>query len=135
MAGYAKICDGNLFDWSAYRCPTTPTSVTAGEYIAATVACESSLASNTTMAFLGLIKPDQSPIMLCDNLAVVKLSDKDFTAKRLRHMMAKIAALQEAVEEERITLHHIRTTGQIADIFTKPLMAATFHHLRTVLVS
>ena len=71
---------------------------------------------------------------MCDNLTVVKLSDKDFSAKKLRHMITKVAALQEMVESKRVSLHHIRTTGQLADIFTKPLLANTFHHLRKALV-
>ena len=135
MAGWIKTCNGQVFDWAAYRCPTTPTSVTAGEYIAATIACESSLASSGALQFLGFTATEQHPIIMCDNLAVVKLSDRDFSAKRLRHMMAKIAFLQEAVEDKKVSLYHVRTTGQLADIFTKPLLASTFHMLRAYMVT
>ena len=38
--------------------------------------------------------------------------------------------IRELIEANIISLQHVRSTGQLADIFTKPLDAATFEGLR-----
>ena len=58
------------------------------------------------------------------------LSDGNMSSKRMKHVATRIAFLREHVEAGNITLFHISTVGQIADIFTKPLPASTFHNIR-----
>ena len=78
---------------------------------------------------------DPTPVF-CDNLAAVQLSDNDTSSKRLKHVATRIAFLREQVQEfKTVVLIHVATKGMIADIFTKPLTAETFHTLRRTLVS
>ena len=73
--------------------------------------------------------------IFCDNKAAVLLSDSGISSKKLRHVATHIAFLRELINSGNIMLLHISTKGQIADIFTKPLHAATFHELRVRLVN
>ena len=60
------------------------------------------------------------------------LSDNNTSSKRMQHIATQIAFLREAIQDKHVVLYHIRTSGQVADIFTKPLGAATFHTLRSM---
>ena len=74
-------------------------------------------------------------VIFCDNCAAVLLSESDISIKKLRHVATQIAFLRELVNSEDIALIHISTNGQVADIYTKPLLAAIFHELRAHLPS
>ena len=93
-----------------------------------------SKAYSDCMAFLGFKAKGASPIF-CDNRATILLSDSGISIKKLRHVATHIAFLRELVTSEDIMLLHISSKGQIADIFTKPLPAATFHDLRMFLTN
>ena len=73
-------------------------------------------------------------ILFCDNIAAVLLSENNTSSRRLKHIATRIAYLRESVKDGHLLLHHIKTNGMIADIFTKPLGAAQFHYLRRLLM-
>ena len=52
----------------------------------------------------------------------------------MKHIATRIAFLREQISDGKVLLYHIKTAGQVADIFTKALNAATFHLLRTVML-
>ena len=135
MAGYAIYLDGDLYHWAAYRHATTPIASAGGEYLAAIRAAISAIATSAITRWMGYEPDAGPPIMLCDNIAAVKVSDNDFSSKRMQHIATKVAFLQEEVKAKRITLIHISSAGQVADMFTKPLAANAFHPLRTLLVT
>ena len=56
------------------------------------------------------------------------------TTKRLKHVLTRMAYLQERMNEGLIVCVHISTDGMIADIGTKVLSPATFHAHRIMLV-
>ena len=58
------------------------------------------------------------------------LSDSNTSSKRMKHIATRIAFLREATKDKKIVLYHVNGTGQLADIFTKPLGAPAFHALR-----
>ena len=73
-------------------------------------------------------------LLFCDNKSAVMLSEGNTSSRRMRHIATRIAFLREAVRDGHVLLTHVGTVGQVADIFTKPLTAATFHTLRALLV-
>ena len=134
MAGYVGFLAGGPMAWAAYRLTVTPLSSCQGEYHGATKAAVMTKAYNDTLSFVGFPTQGAAPIF-CDNRAAVLLSESDISTKKLRHVATQIAFLRELVNSEDIALIHITTTGQIADIFTKPLPAAVFHELRAHLTA
>ena len=134
MAGYIGFLADAPFAWSAFRLTLTPLSVCQGEYHAATKAAVAAKAYADIMQWAGYPSQMATPIF-CDNKAAVLLSDSGISSKKLRHVATHIAFLRELINSGNIMLLHISTKGQIADIFTKPLHAATFHELRVRLVN
>ena len=68
-------------------------------------------------------------ILFCDNKAACMLSDSNHSTRRMRHVAVRLAYLQERVNEGFAMLIHINTSGNIADLGTKPLPAKVFHYL------
>ena len=52
----------------------------------------------------------------------------------MKHIATRIAFLREQIADKTIMLYHIRTEGQLADIFTKALLPSVFHYLRSYLI-
>ena len=145
QAGYAIfVCDG-LVGGNAGRLKSTPTSSAEGEYAIATKATQAAIAISDTIKFMLEDLPDYKGSMselgctmplFCDNKAAVLLSEGNTSSKRMRHVATQIAFLREQVKDtKRVRLIHIRTQGQVADLFTKPLTAAIFHPLRAFVVA
>ena len=95
---------------------------------------EAARVQRTILQFMGFNDPRPTLIM-CDNMSAVQLSDSNASSKRMKHIATRIAFLREAVKAQEIMLYHIRTTGQLADIFTKPLAANVFHNFRLVMLA
>ena len=133
MAGELLMIGACLIAWKAYRAALTPLSSTEGEYLAATKAAVEILATQANGKFLGVdLKPPT--IMFNDNKSAVMLADSNTSSKRMKHIATRIAFLREQISEGTIMLYHIRTEGQLADIFTKALSAGVFHYLRSYLI-
>ena len=133
MAGYVIWYLGGPISWSAYRLPHTTLSSCEAEYMAATRATTTTTALRALLEFTG--KQVTGPtLILCDNISAVMLSESNKSSKTMKHIATRIAYLREAVDNKSVLLHHIRTAGMLADIFTKPLGTAQFHVLRRLLM-
>ena len=133
MAGYTIMIGGTPIDWRAYRSKVTPLSSCQAEYCAASTAVVATLGTRGVGKFFG-ISDAEPTVVFCDNKAAVQLSDGDSSSKKMMHIATRIAFLREQVQEKLILLYHIKTEGQIADIFTKPLSPSVFHSFRQLLV-
>jgi hypothetical protein len=134
MAGFLAWLYGGPTHWGAYKLPMTSLSSAEGEYVAATKATTHGIALRATISFMD--KESKPPtVLFCDNMAAVQLSENNTSSKRLKHIATRIAYLRECVADGVIQLYHIRTTGMVADIFTKPLPAGQFHVLRRLIMT
>ena len=92
------------------------------------------LANRDKGAFLG-VNITAPTLIFSDNKGAVMLADSDTSSKRMKHIATRIAFLRENIKSEAIMLYHVRSEGQLADIFTKALPAGTFHYLRAYLLN
>ena len=53
------------------------------------------------------MRPDRVPKLLCDNTAVLFLSQGNKSSKNSRHMLRRIQYLREMVEQMKIRIEHI----------------------------
>ena len=133
MAGYTILLGGTPIDWRAYRQTISPLSFRQGEYVSASTAAAATLGMRGIAKFFGI--PDSTPtVIFCGDKAVVQLPDNDPSSKRTTPFATKVAFLREQTSNETVLLYHIKTKGQLANIFTKPLAAAVFHNLRKFFV-
>ena len=63
---------------------------------------------------------------MCDNESAVKLANNPVQHSRTKHIDIHHHFLRDHVTKNDISLEGVRTEDQLADIFTKPLVEATF---------
>ena len=68
--------------------------------------------------------------LYCDNLSVINISKNPIQHSRTKHIDIRHHFIRDLVEEKVVTLEHVDTEEQLADIFTKALDAKQFEHLR-----
>jgi len=69
-----------------------------------------------------------------DNTAAIMLSKNPVFHKRTKHIMVKIAYMQEMVKDSITIWEHVGTNDNVADMFTKALNKAKFLQMRNKLM-
>ena len=124
---------GTPFAWRMGRLTQTTLSATEAEWFAQTTGAAKAQALDSVFTFLRL-NVTRPIISFCDNISAIYIAEASLTTKRLKHVITRMAYLQERIDEKLITLIHMKTDGMLADIGTKVLMPTTFHRLREMLV-
>ena len=111
-------------------------STTESEYIAL------SMAMREVLPFMNLMQeinevlplPAGAPKFFCkvweDNQSCIKVAESPKFTPRTKHIALKYHHFRRFVSEGLVTIHHIGTREQTADIFTKPLDGPQFTYLR-----
>ena len=124
---------GCPFVWKIGRLTSTTLSSCEAEWFGQTAGATLFLALLPVLSFLGFAVV--TPIIsFCDNESAVNLSIADHSTKRMKHVLTRMAFLQERIDEGSMVLIHVDTDGMIADIGTKVLGPTAFHNLRRFLV-
>ena len=124
---------GAPFSWKMGKMPWTTLSACEGEWFAQSAATAMIMSVKPIIHFMH-IKATFPIISFCDNETAVKISNADYTVKRMKHVLTRMAYLNEAIKDGLVTLMYVSTSGNIADIGTKLLKPAQFHQLRQFLV-
>ena len=69
-----------------------------------------------------------------DNVSCIKVAESPKFTHRTKHISIKHHHFRKHVSDGTITIHHINTKNQVADIFTKPLDEQLFIRLRETLM-
>lgn len=72
----------------------------------------------------------QQPLLLCDNLGATQLSFNPVQHSRMKHIQIDIHFVRDLVEKKILTVRHVHTTDQLADLLTKPLSRQRTNYLR-----
>jgi len=68
--------------------------------------------------------------LYCDNLSAINISKNPIQHSRTKHIDIRHHFIKDLLEENIVTLEHVATEEQLADIFTKALDAKQFEKLR-----
>jgi hypothetical protein len=68
--------------------------------------------------------------LYCDNLSAINISKNPIQHSRTKHIDIRHHFIRDLVEDNIVTLDHVSTEEQIADIFTKALDVKQFEKLR-----
>src|ERR1044072_6678243 len=68
--------------------------------------------------------------LFCDNMSAINISKNHVLHSRTKHIDIRHHFIRELVEDKIVTLGHVATNNQLADIFTKALDANRFEELR-----
>ena len=68
--------------------------------------------------------------LYCDNLSAINISKNPVQHSRTKHIDIRHHFIRDLVEHSIVTLEHLPTKNQLADLFTKPLDKERFKTLR-----
>lgn len=69
-----------------------------------------------------------------DNKSCIEIATNHRTRPRTKHLSVRLHHFRSHVVNKTITIEHVSTKEQIADMFTKPLARDQFHKLRSLLM-
>lgn len=127
--GFCLYFGNNLISWSAKKQPTVSRSSAEAEYraVASTVAELTWITS--LLRELG-IQLEEPPVVFCDNISTTYMSANPIQHARTKHIELDIHFVREKVISGHLQVHHIASTDQTADVFTKGLSGTRFRLLR-----
>ncbi|KAL0533768.1 hypothetical protein IC582_027813 [Cucumis melo] len=128
-SGGCFFLGNNLISWFSKKQNCVFLSTAEAEYIAAGSACTQLIWMKNLFHEYGFTQNIMT--LYCDNMNVIDISKNSIQHSQTKHIDIRHHFIRELVENKVITLDHIRSNLQIADIFTKPLNANTFKHLHT----
>lgn len=131
QTGLAVFHHGNLINWGSSKQTIVATSSTAAEVIAV---CESLDAVLIPRDILQEVIGPQLPILLYEDNSSAARMLVGCQNKRMRHVMIKAGAVQQAVRDGEIALINVEGDQQIADMLTKALPSDRFETLRKYLL-
>ena len=107
----------------------TAQSTMEAELISVALASKEAVYLSNRMAELGFGKLFHSVPLFVDNTGALHIAGNSTYSSRTKHIGLRFFSLKERVKEGRITIHHLATTRQLADMGTKFLTKSTHRHL------
>jgi hypothetical protein len=129
VSGYAYSLGSGAVSWSSRKQDIVTTSTCEAEYVALANATKESLWLRALLNDIGL-RQDGPTLILADNQGAIVLSKDQSNHARTKHIDVRYHFIRERTAQGDITVKYVRSQDNVADIFTKPLMTATFSHLR-----
>ncbi|KAA0048308.1 gag-pol polyprotein [Cucumis melo var. makuwa] len=118
----------NLISWFSKKQNSVSLSTAEAEYIAVGSGCTQLIWMKNMLHEYEITQDVMT--MYCDNMNAIDISKNPIQRSRTKYIDIRHHFIRELIENKIITLEHIRSNSQLADIFTKPLDATTFDHLR-----
>ena len=128
VSGYFILLGGSPISWKSKKQPTVALSSAEAKY-------RSMRAVTAELAWLTrLLSELQVPFILpiplkSDSLAAIYIAKNPIFHERTKHIELDCHFAREKLHESLISLSHVCTTAQLADLFTKPLPGPQHHFL------
>ena len=121
----------NLISWFSKKQNCVSLSTAEAEYIAAGSSCSQLVWMKQMLTEYNVSQNVMT--LFCDNLSAINISKNPIQHSRTKHIDIRHHFIRDLVEDKVITLKHVATELQLADIFTKALDATQFENLRSKL--
>lgn len=118
--------------WKTKKQDTVSKSSSEAEYRAMSFLKDELVSIKSVLRSLGVVH-DQPMGMYCDSKSAIYISTNPVFHERTKHIKTDCHSVREQIQNGTITPHHVSTTEQLADIFTKPLGRQSFDFFRTKL--
>jgi hypothetical protein len=128
--GYVFKVFGGVIAWKSKRQSTVALSTMEAEYMSSADCARQAVWLRLWLEDIGLgLGSDPLPI-LNDNNGAIALAKNPVNHERSKHIGMRHHFLREKIEEKVISLEHVRSAENLADLLTKGLPRETFDHLR-----
>jgi hypothetical protein len=131
-SGTCQFLGSSLVSWASRKQSSVAQSTTEAEYVATASCCSQLLWITYTMSDFG---EDYTHVPLqCDSTSAISVAKNPVLHSKTKNIEVRYHFLRDNVEKGKITLIHVPTYDQLADIFTKPLEIKQFTRLQGSLV-
>lgn len=130
--GYCFSLGAGVVSWKATRSPAVALSTCEAELYAICSAAQECMWLIGLLATLGHA-PKTPPYLWCDNESTVSLTKDAMFSGRSKHIEARYYFVRELVQAQRLKTAHVSGVDNVADIFTKPLLADNHARLTAML--
>ncbi|KAM0952651.1 putative RNA-directed DNA polymerase [Dioscorea sansibarensis] len=118
--GWCMFLGGALISWKCKKQNYLSKSSTEAEYRTMTAACSEIIRLHGLLTELGFSKIQPTPLH-ADNTSAIQIAANPVYHECTKHIEVDCHSIREAYDHQVLTLPHISTTLQIADIFTKSM--------------
>ncbi|KAL0539889.1 hypothetical protein IC582_024110 [Cucumis melo] len=130
-SGGCFFLGNNLVSWFSKKQNCVSMSTAEAEYIAAGSGYTQMIWMKNMLNEYGIMQGVMT--LYYDNMSAIDISKNPVQHSSTKHIDIRHHFIRDLIENKVITLRHICSNSQLADIFTKPLDATTFVHLRMCL--
>ena len=127
-SGTCHFLGRSLVCWSSKKQNCVSLSTAEAEYIVAVSCCAQLLWMKQTLKDYG-VNMKNVPLF-CDNESAIKIAHNPVQHSKTKHIQIRHHFLRDHVLKGDISIEHVKTEEQLADIFTKPLDEKRFSKLR-----
>jgi hypothetical protein len=120
ITGWCMFLGDALISWKCKKQNRVSKSSTEAEYRAMSAACSEIIWLRGLLAELGYSQVQPTPLH-ADNTSAIQIAANPVYHERTKHIEVDCHSIREALDYLVISLPHISTTLQIADIFTKSM--------------
>ncbi|EIW72356.1 hypothetical protein TREMEDRAFT_26101, partial [Tremella mesenterica DSM 1558] len=131
--GYVFKVYGGVVAWKSRRQPTVALSTTEAEYMASSDATRQAVWLRQLLDDLGLGLGEEPLKLLNDNAETIALAKNPVHHNKTKHIDLRHHYIREKVEDNTVSLGHVPSAENIADLLTKALPSDTFDRLRELL--
>jgi hypothetical protein len=139
--GYVIMYAGCPIIWASKMQTLVALSTTEAEYIALSSALREVIAVINLINELkgrGFQLSTATPTVICktfeDNQSCIEIATNHRTRPRTKHLSVRLHHFRSHIMNKTISIEHVSTKKQVADIFTKPLPRDQFRTLRVPLM-
>jgi hypothetical protein len=110
----------SLISWKSKKQARVSKSSTKFEYRAISAACSKIIWLRGLLAELGFSQSESTPLHV-DNTSAIQIAANLVYHEHTKHIEVDCHSIREAVDNRVISLPHVSTDLQIADVFTKAM--------------
>nr|KAJ0191977.1 hypothetical protein LSAT_V11C800434060 [Lactuca sativa] len=122
-SGGCHFLGNRLISWSSKKQTSVAISTAEAEYVVARRCCAQLLWIQNQLLDYG-IKFSKTPIY-CDNTSAIQITQNPVQHSKTKHIEIRHHFIRDNVEKGKVVLEHVKTSEQLADIFTKALDSQT----------
>jgi len=120
VTGWCMFLGDSLISWKSKKQDRVSKSSTESEYRAMSTACSEIVWLRGLLAEIGFPQSNPTPLH-ADNTSAIQIATNPVYHERTKHIEVDCHYIREVVDKRVITLPHVSSDLQIADVFTKSM--------------